>query len=164
MDDNVPPKWSFHFRRIPLLFDDTAVLDASPFVTLDDTSVAVVAESSDEEGATFFNKLEKDDFFESSNLIFLVVGEEDWEDDFSNSRLDEYLSSVGTTLFCGLSFLAFTDLCHAALITLTRSLIAISLGEPAQILCFSIVPITFPRPLSLTTDFVTGNCEILDSK
>ena len=157
---SLPPKWSFHFRRFPCFFDDAIFFDASSFAKLDDLSEVSRIE---EVGATFFNKLEKDDFLVSFNLIFFAVGEDDWEE-FSNSRFDDEDLSLDEVLICGLSFRTFTDLCQASLIAPTRSTIATLLGESAQIRCFSIEPTAFPKPLSFTIDFVTGNCEILVSK
>ena len=116
--------------------------------------------------STFFIRLEKtdDDFLAvSSTFNFFVADEFDWEGT-SNSRFDDEGLSLVVVLLWGVSFRSFTDLFQALLIALTRSTIAGLLGESTQIRCFSIDPMAFPKPLSFTTDFVTGNSAILVNK
>ena len=63
-----------------------------------------------------------------------------------------------------LSFRALTDAFHADLIPDTRSIMADSLGVPAQIECFPIVPIAFPIPDCFTRDLVTGRSLMVVNK
>lgn len=155
---NLPPKWSFHFKRFPAFLVVAVLFDASPFAKLDDLSELFRTEAV----STFFNKLENDDFLVSSTFTFFAVGEY-CLGELSELRFDEVLSLVGTFLW-SLSFRSFTDLCQASFITLIRSTIATLFGEFAQIRCFSNEPTNFPKPLSFTIDFVTGSNEILVSK